>query len=140
MTQTIVPAAQAWKYFATANAPANDASARPFTHPQYDDSAWSPSGNTAAQLFYIETNALTNTEGFAKTTLLPGYNTTHPYQTYYFRTHFNYSGTLGNVVLTAKVMIDDGAVIYLNGFEVKRVGIDPAIDPVVMDAIQSRSG
>jgi hypothetical protein len=131
VTQTIMPAAHAWKYFAATSAPANDASARPFTHPQYDDSAWSPTGATAAQLLYIEPSTLTNTEGFAKTTVLPGYNATHPYQTYYFRTHFNYTGPLGNVVLTAKVMIDDGAVIYLNGFEVKRVGIDPAIDPVV---------
>ena len=131
VTQTIMPATHPWKYFATTSAPANDTSGRAFTHALYDDAGWSPSGTTAAQLFYLESSSLSNAEGFAKTTVLPGYSSTRPYQTYYFRSHFNYSGSLGNVVLTAKVMIDDGAVIYLNGFEVKRVGIDAAIDPVV---------
>ncbi len=139
VTQALMPAAHSWKYFAATGGPANDGSGRPFTHPQYDDASWSPAGATAAQLLYIESSSLTNAEGFAKTTVLPGYSSTRPYQTYYFRTHFNYTGSLNNVVLTAKVMIDDGAVIYLNGFEAKRVGVDSAINPVVNSTLANRT-
>jgi len=41
--------------------------------------------------------------------------------TYYFRTHFNFSGSQSNLSLFATGYIDDGAVFYLNGQEAGRV-------------------
>lgn len=134
-TVNVVPATQSWKYFSSATvAPANDASSRLWSAAAFTDSTWV----SRAQLLYIENAALTNTAGFVKeaanpnanifaadgTTLL-GYNATHPWQTYYFRTHFTYSGSLAGVTLTANIMLDDGAVIYLNGVEATRVRMDP---------------
>ncbi|MHA3774689.1 lamin tail domain-containing protein [Verrucomicrobiota bacterium sgz303538] len=123
-TVNLLGAVHRWKYFADgASAPAADSNGRSFVETEYNDATWSPSATDAAQLFYIETASLTNTEGFQKTTTLPGIVAARPYQTYYFRTHFNYSGPLTDVTLTAKVMVDDGAVIYLNGTEVRRIRI-----------------
>ena len=112
---SLIPATQSWKYFAGVSAaPPNDASSRAWTQPLFTDTAWT----SAVQLLYIENAALTNAEGFAKTTVLPGLTTTKPYQTYYFRTHFSYSGPLTGVTLTLTTMLDDGCVLYLNGTEV----------------------
>ncbi len=41
--------------------------------------------------------------------------------TYYFRTHFNFSGGAANLNLIANAYVDDGAVFYLNGTEVARI-------------------
>ena len=112
---SLIPVTQSWKYFAGVSAaPPNDASSRAWTQPLFTDTAWT----SAVQLLYIENAALTNAEGFAKTTVLPGLTTTKPYQTYYFRTHFSYSGPLAGVTLTLTTMLDDGCVLYLNGTEV----------------------
>jgi len=78
----------------------------------FDDSTWS-----AGQAIFWGTNAVS-----APTT---GTNTylpfTNPRQlTFYFRTHFNYSGNPAGVILTTTNMIDDGAVFYLNGQEAYR--------------------
>jgi len=44
---------------------------------------------------------------------------------HYFRTHFTYSGTPGLVPLQIETYIDDGAVIYVNGTEFERPGMNP---------------
>jgi hypothetical protein len=86
-----------------------------FIPPTFDDSTWA----NAPQLLYIETSSLSNTEGFTKATPLPAdtTNSNRPFNTTYFRTHFSYNGPLNGVVLRATVMIDDGAIFYLNGTE-----------------------
>jgi hypothetical protein len=43
--------------------------------------------------------------------------------TYYFRTTFNYAGSLANVSLIATNLVDDGCAIYLNGLRVGGVRI-----------------
>ena len=48
--------------------------------------------------------------------------------TYYFRTHFNFSGSSAGLNLIANAYVDDGAVFYLNGAEVGRVRLTN--DPV----------
>lgn len=122
-TSTLVNANQTWKYFANASAaPANDGAGNPFTAAGYDDSAWSSGGG----VLYIENATIAaNADGFAKTTLLSpatvGAPNTTPYQTYYFRTHFTFSGPIEGATLTAKIMCDDGVVLYLNGQELPRV-------------------
>jgi hypothetical protein len=134
----LIPATQTWKWYGTTDAPPLDAQSRDFTNSAYDDTSWS----SGAQLLYIETAALTNGEGFTKTTVLPGLTTTKPYQTYYFRTHFTYSGTLTGITLTAKVMVDDGCILYLNGQEFvptsgSRIGM--AAGPVTYTTLANRT-
>ena len=49
----------------------------------------------------------------------------------YFRTHFNLGVAPANITLTFSNRVDDGAVIYLNGVEVTRLGIAASVSPVV---------
>jgi hypothetical protein len=73
----------------------------------YLDSGWPSS----AGLFTFNTGALPapgNTALAANRT------------TYYFRTRFNFSGATSNVTLDVRAVIDDGAVVYLNGAELHR--------------------
>ena len=76
--------------------------------PGYDDSAW-PVGRA---LLYVETATLPA----PKSTPL-----TLGRLTYYFRTTFVLPTNLVPLTLTASNLIDDGAVFYLNGAEVRRV-------------------
>jgi uncharacterized delta-60 repeat protein len=80
----------------------------------YDDSAW-PAGTG---LFGVESNpsisALIQTG-------LPINGPGGAIVTYYFRTHFQYDGTVSNPYLMISNLVDDGAVFYLNGQEFGRV-------------------
>lgn len=46
--------------------------------------------------------------------------------TAYFRTHFTFGGDSNNVILELNGKFDDGAIVYLNGTELERVGVAPA--------------
>jgi glucose/arabinose dehydrogenase len=50
--------------------------------------------------------------------------------TYYFRTHFNFTGNVAGATLTFSNIVDDGAVYYLNGVEINRLYLPAA--PAVM--------
>lgn len=78
--------------------------------PGFDDSAWS----SGPALFFVEDAAL---PGPKNTPLAPGRST------YYFRTMFNVSGVPATKLFTLRPLVDDGAVIYLNGIEVQRVNM-----------------
>ena len=78
--------------------------------PGYNDNAW-PAG---AALLYVENSPLPE----AKNTPL-----TLGQTTYYFRQTFNFSGNPAATTLAARLIIDDGAVVYLNGVEVLRLGM-----------------
>ena len=82
--------------------------------PDYDDAAWPP----GAALFYATPAALPAPKN---TPLTLGR------RTYYFRTHFPYAGGLPEVALEFSALIDDGAVFYLNGNEIRRVGMLPGL-------------
>jgi hypothetical protein len=111
VTTNLIPANASWKYMSSAT----DFSST-FYATGFNDSAWP----TGGQLHYIETAALTNTAGFAKTTALPvdSGNMNRPFNATYFRRHFTYNGPLTGITLRATVMMDDGAVFYLNGQEI----------------------
>ncbi len=96
----------------------------------YNDSAW-PSG---AALLYVESSSLPAPKN---TPLTLGQ------RTYYFRRHFTFNGNPADVDhLDLSTVLDDGAVIYLNGVEVFRIRIDSgtvthstwASDPAVGNA------
>jgi hypothetical protein len=50
--------------------------------------------------------------------------------TYYFRTHFTFSGTPAGKILNFSNYVDDGAVFYLNGGEIQRLRM-PAAPAVI---------
>lgn len=82
----------------------------------YAEPGWS---NASPALLYIEGSALPA----PKNTLLPGRSGGGPMLTYYFRTTFTVSDAAPILSLTFSNLIDDGAIFYLNGVEVQRVGM-----------------
>ncbi len=56
---------------------------------------------------------------------------------HYFRTHFNFNGVPTNAILQLETYIDDGAVIYLNGTELQRLGM--AAGPVNSQTFANRT-
>jgi len=58
--------------------------------------------------------------------------------TYYFRTHFNWSGNTAGAVLNATGYFDDGAAVYLNGAEAGRVRLTN--HPVLFDSLAINQG
>jgi len=91
--------------------------------PGFDDSAW-PSGRP---LFGLEESGL---YPWPFATILP---VGGGRITYYFRTHFDWTGPLAGAALKATCFLDDGAVFYLNGVECGRVRV--ADDPVRVDSL-----
>jgi hypothetical protein len=78
----------------------------------YDDTLW-PTGQT---LLYVESSGLPAPKS---TPLTLGATT------YYFRTTFNVDMPIAEITkLGISLVVDDGAIIYLNGTELRRVGID----------------
>jgi hypothetical protein len=75
----------------------------------YDDSAWT----TGPGLFGYTPSA--GLYPAIQTSLSPSANT------YYFRTHFNFTNNVANAAFVVTNELSDGAIYYLNGAEVKRV-------------------
>lgn len=105
LPMTLLTITSGWRYQQTDNLDGVN-----WIAPGYNDAAW-PSNRA---LFYVEDAALPE----AKNTPL-----THGRMTYYFRTHFNFTGQAGSVGLKLRTVLDDGAVFYLNGVEVFRLRI-----------------
>jgi hypothetical protein len=105
---TLIDAGAAWKYLDTGENPGAD-----WMRPAYSDASW-PEG--PAELGYGD--------GDEATTVSYGASSSAKYPTTYFRHHFTITNpsTLGNI--SFQVLIDDGAVIYLNGEEVTRLRMD----------------
>ena len=92
----------------------------------YDDSEWLGPG---PGLLHVENNP---SVGPKNTELPPGYiSQTSPIpRSYYFRTHFQFNGSIGGLSLIFSNYVDDGAVFYLNGAEIQRVRL-PASPSVI---------
>src|SRR5687767_9094711 len=102
--QTLIPAGASWKF--------NDSGVdlgTAWRAPAYADGSWS---SGFAQLGYGD--------GDETTVLGFGGNTSNRYITYYFRHSFLVTSPTDFATLTARLVRDDGAVIYLNGIEVAR--------------------
>ena len=103
--QTLLRITNAWKFNQTA-----DLTGVNWMAPAYSDSTW-PSGPA---LLYVEGAALPAPKSTALTL---------GRLTYYFRTHFNLSGSPAGASLKIDTVLDDGAVFYLNGEEIFRIGM-----------------
>lgn len=90
----------------------------------YNDSAWL--GEGAGLLYVLETRV----EVSPRNTQMPPLSGTSIPRTYYFRTRFNYSGPTAGVSLLFSNFVDDGAVFYVNGTEVRRLRVPAAPAPI----------
>jgi hypothetical protein len=127
---------QTWRYYQAGAAPAGT-----WTAANYSDAAWSQGGGVLG--FDASESLLYNgvTYGTMSTVLnryIPG-STTTQVLTYYFRTSFNFSGNPSGVTLILTNLLDDGAVIYLNGVELGRFGM-PGGTPIYTTAAVTRGG
>lgn len=99
LPQTLVPAGAAWKYRDNGS---NQGTA--WREPAFDDSAWN---NGIAQFGYGN--------GDEKTVVSYGGNANSKYVTTYFRKQFVLDNAPCLESLTLKLVMDDGAAVYLNG-------------------------
>lgn len=99
---TLVPFSTAWRY----NDSGTDLGAA-WRAPGYEDGAW-PSGLAPLAANTGSLPAPTNT------VISPGRNPC------YFRTTFHFSGAPSRATLALRSVVDDGAVLYLNGEEIHR--------------------
>lgn len=91
--------------------------------PAYNDAGWLGEG---PGLLYVENSASVSPKN---TPLPPPYGQTIS-RTYYFRTRFNFTGSVAGALLTFSNYVDDGAVFYLNGIEVYRLRMPAAPTPI----------
>lgn len=104
---------QIWKYTT------NNLDGVNWKAPAYNDSGWI--GEGAGLLYVLENSAQVS----PRNTQMPPTSGTPP-RTYYFRTHFNFSGGTDGVSLMLSNYVDDGAVFYLNGTEIYRLRMQAA--------------
>ncbi len=108
--ETLQPIDGFWKYWSATTAP--NAAWRQLS---FNDSAWV---GPARAVFSFGANGL----GVPSNTLL-----TNGPPTFYFRKHFNFSGSTNGVTLRLRHWIDDGAVFHLNGAEIFRSGMPDGV-------------
>ena len=108
----LVPLTQVWRY----NQDGADLGTS-WKDLDYDDSAWAAGAGVLA----VEDNTLVTL--YTNTILSLTNATGQRVITYYFRTHFKLTNDPATVYLTATNLLDDGAVVYLNGLEVYRARV-----------------
>lgn len=104
----LLPATSMWRYFDQGNLPAVNWFAT-----NYNDFAWS---SGAASLGY---------GGGESNTVSFGPNGNNKYPTTYFRRAFTVSNASEVVALELGLLRDDGALVFLNGSEIFRIGLPP---------------
>jgi hypothetical protein len=104
---------KSWKWYS------NNLDGVTWQAPGYNDGSWSGPG---PGLLYIENSALNQ----PKSTQIAPQSSFPVAPTYYFRTHFNFTPDPAGVTLYFTNYIDDGAVFYLNGTEIRRIRMTPA--------------
>jgi exopolysaccharide biosynthesis protein len=102
----------------------------------YNDTNSTWLGGGPGLLYVVEANAAVS----PRNTQMPptGAPTSIP-RTYYFRTHFDFTGTVAGASMTLSNYVDDGAVFYLNGTEIYRVRM-PAAPTVITYATAASGG
>jgi hypothetical protein len=101
-----------------------------WTAPGYDDSGWTGSG---PGLLWADKRGPNSALSPLGINMPIDTGTQYPYVTYYFRTHFSYTGALPGASMVFTTYIDDGAVFYLNGVELYRLRM-PAAPAVIANS------
>jgi hypothetical protein len=104
-TQLLIPMDHSWAYNQM-----DQPLAANWVLPEYDDASWAQ----GAALLYVESSGLPAAK---QTPLVLGADT------YYFRTQFRADTSADVSVLALQTVIDDGAIIYLNGNEILRLNM-----------------
>lgn len=121
----LMPITQSWSYST------NNLDGTGWQAKDYVETGWS---NLSPALLYIEDTALPA----PKNTPLPAREDgLGPMVTYYFRTTFNVANAAIVASLTFSNLVDDGAIFYLNGVEVQRVGM--ATTPITYTDFATRT-
>lgn len=123
---SVFQAGSTWKYYDATTAPPSG-----WNQAGFDDAAWS---SGPAQLGYGD--------GDENTQLNFGGNASNKTPSYYFRSSFTISDPAQYSGLLARLIADDGAVVYLNGQEVWRINMPaaPAVISFTTFALSSVSG
>lgn len=103
---TLISTGDTWKYSDQGSEPAD------WKTEAFSDAAWQ---SGAAQLGYGE--------GDEQTVVSFGPNAGNKYVTTYFRKTFTIADTVGLQSLKGSILVDDGAVLYLNGVEMDRINM-----------------
>ena len=103
--QTLVSMTDSWRYDQSGTDWETD-----WREPDFDDDAW-PTGQS---LLYVENDNLPAEKNTQLTLGKP---------TYYFRKKFS-ANDIDGMELEASMIVDDGAIVYLNGVEVLRIGMN----------------
>lgn len=103
---SLIPSGAHWKYHDQGTRPAE------WSTEVFDDNLW-PEG--PAQLGYGE--------GDEQTVVSYGPNASNKFITTYFRKTFTVADTVGLLQLNGSMLVDDGAVLYLNGTEMTRINM-----------------
>jgi hypothetical protein len=145
---------QPWKYLQVTNASLD---AQPWEFPAYSDAGWSngfgifyghgsnnitqPNPNPNVRLpFPLSTADTNNTKVFTILNVFTNTGGALREITYYFRTTFNFVGETNNAVLRLRTMVDDGAVVYLNGIEKTRIRMAAAPTAILYSTLATSSG
>jgi hypothetical protein len=107
---TLFAAGSTWKYSDATNAPTPN-----WNLPSFNDAAWA---SGPAELGYGD--------GDEATVLSYGPDANNKTISYYFRANFNVANPATISSLLARLNVDDGAVVYLNGNEIWRVNLPAA--------------
>lgn len=100
----------------------------------YDDSAWD---GPSPGLLWVDSRGPNADIPFLNTQMTLDPNTSYPFPTYYFRTHFSFTNRLSRVSFVFNTYIDDGAVFYLNGNEICRLRMPEAPTVIENDTLAS---
>ena len=137
---TLIPddGSQLWRY----NQSGSDLGTN-WVRPDYDDSGWL-TGAGAFDVFRISgvssacRNPLPGTDEPTRTCLtLSNASNTAQIPTIYFRTRFTFTGDAAHSILRLRTVVNDGAVYYLNGVELARLGMPDG--PITYDTLASRT-
>jgi hypothetical protein len=101
--------------------------------PDYQDAGWPGVG---PGLLWVDGRGAARDGVEPATTRLPiDTSTGFPHPTYYFRTWFDFPASPDGAALRFRTFIDDGAVFYLNGVEVKRFRMEEPPVAIAYEAL-----
>jgi hypothetical protein len=110
----------------------------PWTSPSYDDSSWDGPG---PGLLWADSRGANDDIPLPLSTEMPlDPETDYPFPTYYLRTRFTFAGNIPQASLKFQSYLDDGAVFYLNGTEIKRLYMAAAPIPIAYTSLASGYG
>ena len=110
--KSLVAFSNVWRYTT------NNLDNEPWKNRTYNDAGWLGEGPA---LLYVENNP----DVLPKGTVLPGVPGSI-LRSYYFRTHFQITGSTAGFSMIFTNFIDDGALLYLNGNEIQRIRMTAA--------------